>query len=122
MVFAILGISLVDLEPCILDKNCHFLKLCTSFHVNSDTPACAQGQQQIYEAAKLQEIQISCYMNANPQDNIDFSWSFNNSANLMDIPVKWLFATFLISIHTLVLERRCQICWPIKQNKLYSKN
>jgi len=50
------------------------------------TPACAQGQQQIYEAAKLQEIQISCYMNANPQDNIDFSWSFNNSANLMDIP------------------------------------
>ena len=33
-------------------------------------------------------------MNANPHDNIDFSWSFNNSANLMDIPVNWLFATF----------------------------
>ena len=61
-------------------------------------------------------------MNANPQDNIDFSWSFNNSANLMDIPVNWLFATFLISMYTLFLERRCQICWPIKQNKLYSKN
>jgi len=51
------------------------------------TPACAQGQQQIYEAAKLQTVIISCYVNANPHDNIDFAWSFNNSANLMDIPV-----------------------------------
>ena len=53
----------------------------------SDSPACAQGQQQIYEAAKLQTVKISCYVNANPHDSIDFSWSFNNSANLMDIPV-----------------------------------
>lgn len=50
------------------------------------SPACAQGQQQIYEAAKLQTVKISCYVNANPHDSIDFSWSFNNSANLMDIP------------------------------------
>ena len=54
---------------------------------SSDTPACAQGQQQIYEAAKLQTVTISCDVNANPYDHIHFSWSFNNSANLMDIPV-----------------------------------
>ena len=31
-------------------------------HKLSDTPACAPGQQQIYEAAKLQEVEISCYI------------------------------------------------------------
>jgi len=50
------------------------------------TPACAPGQQHVYEAAKLQTIIISCYANANPDDSLDFAWSFNNSANIMDIP------------------------------------
>ena len=60
-------------------------------HHFADSPTCAQGQQKIYEAAKPQEIQISCYINANQNDNIEFSWTFNNSANLMDILVYWLF-------------------------------
>ena len=69
----------------IIDR--HRFNVPNNFFFFSDSPACAQGQQQIYEAAKLQTVKISCYVNANPHDSIDFSWSFNNSANLMDIPV-----------------------------------
>jgi len=49
-------------------------------------PACSVDLQFIYQASKLQTVNISCSVNANPSDTLEFAWSFNNSANIMDIP------------------------------------
>lgn len=50
----------------------------------SDTPTCKPNQTRIYGVAKQERAQISCQVDANPQD-IHFRWTFNNSADLVDV-------------------------------------
>jgi len=50
------------------------------------TPACAPGQQMVYEVAKLSSIHVSCSLNANPASELSFKWKFNTTANTVNIP------------------------------------
>ncbi|XP_062123864.1 LOW QUALITY PROTEIN: hemicentin-1 [Drosophila sulfurigaster albostrigata] len=47
-------------------------------------PTCAQNQPKIYGVAKQEDAQIKCVVDANPQE-VDFSWTFNNSAESIDV-------------------------------------
>lgn len=56
----------------------------------TDAPTCAQNQPKIYGVAKQEEAQIKCIVDANPQD-VDFSWTFNNSAESIDVATNHIF-------------------------------
>ncbi|ALC45415.1 CG12950 [Drosophila busckii] len=47
-------------------------------------PTCAQNQPKIYGVAKQEDAKIKCIVDANPFD-VDFSWTFNNSAESIDV-------------------------------------
>lgn len=61
-----------------------------SFSIYVDAPTCAQNQPKIYGVAKQEEAQIKCIVDANPQD-VDFSWTFNNSAESIDVATNHIF-------------------------------
>ncbi|XP_063905692.1 nephrin isoform X2 [Zophobas morio] len=48
------------------------------------TPTCKPNQTRIYGVAKQEQAQITCQVDANPSD-IQFRWSFNNSADSVDV-------------------------------------
>lgn len=54
------------------------------FHVFTDTPTCKSNQTRVYGVAKLEKVNISCEVEANPSDVV-FKWSFNNSQESFDI-------------------------------------
>ena len=60
-----------------------------------DRPVCQQTSPSMYEANKHQTLTIQCKMASNPKQNLEFSWSFNNSINNMDIPVSFLLHSTL---------------------------
>ena len=59
----------------------------TIFLLLSVSPACAPGQQFVYEVAKLSTVLVSCNMEANPDTGLAFRWTFNTTANTISIPV-----------------------------------
>lgn len=50
----------------------------------SDAPTCAPNQARIYGIAKHEAAQIKCVVDANPPD-VEFKWTFNNSAESIDV-------------------------------------
>lgn len=50
----------------------------------SDAPTCAPNQQRVYGVAKQEQAQIKCIVDANPSD-VEFKWTFNNSAESIDV-------------------------------------
>ncbi|XP_022907185.1 neural cell adhesion molecule 2-like [Onthophagus taurus] len=48
-------------------------------------PTCKPNQTRIYGVAKQEKTQISCQVEANPPE-IQFRWTFNNSAESVDVP------------------------------------
>ena len=56
-----------------------------------DRPVCRQTIENVYEANKHQTLKIECKMISNPGNSLQFAWSFNNSINSMDIPVRFTF-------------------------------
>lgn len=50
----------------------------------TDAPTCAPNQQRIYGVAKQEQAQIKCVVDANPSD-VEFKWTFNNSAESIDV-------------------------------------
>ena len=52
-----------------------------------DRPVCRPGTRRVFEANKLQVVNIDCNVLSNPRESLIFSWSFNNSINSLDIPV-----------------------------------
>lgn len=50
----------------------------------SDSPTCRPNQPKIYGVAKQERSQIKCQVDANPPD-VDFRWTFNNSAETSDV-------------------------------------
>ncbi|KAJ8930640.1 hypothetical protein NQ314_016555, partial [Rhamnusium bicolor] len=48
------------------------------------TPTCKPNQTRIYGVAKQERAQITCQVDANPPD-IQFRWTFNNSADSVDV-------------------------------------
>jgi hypothetical protein len=49
-------------------------------------PVCKAGQQKVHGVARQEAVKILCELDANPQDGIHFSWRFNNTAEIIDIP------------------------------------
>ncbi|XP_061389228.1 hemicentin-1, partial [Musca vetustissima] len=47
-------------------------------------PTCTTNQSVIYGAAKQEDVKIKCTVDANPQE-VEFSWTFNNSAESIDV-------------------------------------
>ncbi|XP_058463277.1 hemicentin-1 isoform X2 [Malaya genurostris] len=47
-------------------------------------PTCAPNQQRVYGVAKQENAEIRCIVDANPPD-VDFKWTFNNSAESIDV-------------------------------------
>ena len=72
-----------------LDIKCEWLIKFDPIKIDniSDTPACSEGQQLVYEVAKLSSVHVSCRMDANPDRKIQFNWKFNTTANTVNIPV-----------------------------------
>ncbi|KAG4065909.1 hypothetical protein HA402_000356 [Bradysia odoriphaga] len=47
-------------------------------------PTCVRNQKPIYGVAKQEQAQIKCMVDANPSD-VEFKWTFNNSAESIDV-------------------------------------
>ncbi|XP_055588000.1 protein turtle [Uranotaenia lowii] len=47
-------------------------------------PTCAPNQQRVYGVAKQENAEIRCIVDANPPD-VEFKWTFNNSAESIDV-------------------------------------
>ncbi|XP_073848797.1 sidestep VII transmembrane protein isoform X3 [Musca autumnalis] len=47
-------------------------------------PTCTSNQSIIYGAAKHEDVKIKCTVDANPQE-VEFTWTFNNSAESVDV-------------------------------------
>ncbi|XP_059218343.1 protein turtle [Stomoxys calcitrans] len=47
-------------------------------------PTCSPNQTRIYGVAKQEDAKIKCSVDANPPE-VDFSWTFNNSAESIDV-------------------------------------
>ena len=60
-----------------------------SYHKTAtlDAPACAPEQRFVYSVAKMSEVEVSCEMVANPESGLNFKWTFNTTANTLNIPV-----------------------------------
>ena len=52
-----------------------------------DSPACSPDQQFVYSVAKMSAVEVSCEMVANPELDLNFKWTFNTTANTLNIPV-----------------------------------
>lgn len=50
----------------------------------ADAPTCKPNQTRIYGVAKLEKVNITCEVEANPADVV-FKWSFNNSQESVDV-------------------------------------
>ncbi|KAK5647693.1 hypothetical protein RI129_002585 [Pyrocoelia pectoralis] len=48
------------------------------------TPTCKPNQTRVYGVAKQEEARITCQVDANPTD-VQFRWTFNNSADSVDV-------------------------------------
>ncbi|XP_068152955.1 nephrin isoform X1 [Drosophila tropicalis] len=62
-------------------------------------PTCAQNQSKIYGVAKQEDARIKCVVDANPHD-VDFSWTFNNSAESIDVATNHITRSGTTSIVT----------------------
>ncbi|KAJ9593654.1 hypothetical protein L9F63_014794, partial [Diploptera punctata] len=49
-------------------------------------PVCKTSQQKVHGVARQETARIQCELEANPQDGIHFTWKFNNTAEMIDIP------------------------------------
>ncbi|XP_056646735.1 hemicentin-1-like [Diorhabda sublineata] len=52
-------------------------------------PSCKPNQTRIYGVAKQERAQISCQVDANPPD-VEFKWTFNNSADSVDVSQSYI--------------------------------
>lgn len=71
----------------IICKEAFFFKVTNiSFSLleHPDAPTCKPNQTRIYGVAKLEKVNISCEVEANPADVV-FKWSFNNSQESVDV-------------------------------------
>uniref|UniRef100_A0A1B0D1Q9 Uncharacterized protein n=1 Tax=Phlebotomus papatasi TaxID=29031 RepID=A0A1B0D1Q9_PHLPP len=58
---------------------------CVGFNAEGeDAPSCAPNQTRIYGVAKQENAQIKCTVEANPPE-VEFRWTFNNSAESIDV-------------------------------------
>lgn len=56
----------------------------SSSYFSTDAPSCSPNQSRVYGVAKQEQAQIKCIVDANPPD-VEFKWTFNNSAESIDV-------------------------------------
>ena len=47
---------------------------------------CKRNQQTVYGVGRQESARIMCHVDANPEEDLQFRWKFNNSAETLDIP------------------------------------
>lgn len=57
---------------------------CNFLFFKIDAPSCSPNQPRVYGVAKQEQAQIRCSVDANPAD-VEFKWTFNNSAESIDV-------------------------------------
>lgn len=85
--------------PRIIIAHVWHVRVCTwlSWHIRNDAnetikfrsktpdaPSCSPNQPRVYGVAKQEQAQIRCTVDANPAD-VEFKWTFNNSAESIDV-------------------------------------
>ncbi|XP_034662612.1 hemicentin-1 isoform X1 [Drosophila subobscura] len=63
------------------------------------SPTCMQNQKKIYGIAKHEDAKITCVVDANPHE-VEFSWTFNNSAESIDVAKNHIIQSGTSSIVT----------------------
>lgn len=63
--------------------NCIFVLLALNV-LCVDAPTCKANQTRVHGVAKQEKANISCQVEANPPD-VQFRWTFNNSAESLDV-------------------------------------
>ena len=59
---------------------------CTVYmYLYLDVPVCKSVQPMIYGVSKRELVNVLCEVEANPAD-VEFRWTFNNSAELIKVP------------------------------------
>ena len=51
----------------------------------ADVPVCQSPQPRIYGVSKKEPVNVLCQVEANPAE-VDFKWTFNNSAEMIRVP------------------------------------
>ncbi|KAH8294938.1 hypothetical protein KR018_004471 [Drosophila ironensis] len=62
-------------------------------------PTCAQNQRKVYGIAKQEDAKVMCSVDANPRE-VEFSWTFNNSAESIDVATNHIMRSGTTSIVT----------------------
>ncbi|KAH8280897.1 hypothetical protein KR054_003592 [Drosophila jambulina] len=62
-------------------------------------PTCAQNQKKVYGIAKQEDAKVMCTVDANPRE-VEFSWTFNNSAESIDVATNHIMRSGTTSIVT----------------------
>ncbi|XP_017092267.2 nephrin [Drosophila bipectinata] len=62
-------------------------------------PTCAQNQRKVYGIAKQEDAKVMCTVDANPRE-VEFSWTFNNSAESIDVATNHIMRSGTTSIVT----------------------
>ncbi|XP_037730499.1 hemicentin-1 [Drosophila subpulchrella] len=62
-------------------------------------PTCAQNQKKVYGIAKQEDAKVMCTVDANPRE-VEFSWTFNNSAESIDVATNHILRSGTTSVVT----------------------
>ncbi|CAH1186722.1 unnamed protein product [Phyllotreta striolata] len=77
-------------------------------------PSCKPNQTRIYGVAKQERAQISCVVDANPPD-VQFRWTFNNSADSVDVSQSYIARSGTSSVVSYTpmteLDYGTLLCW-----------
>lgn len=80
----------------------------------ADAPVCAPGQVTTYGVARLEDAEVTCRVAANPEAQ-GFKWTFNNTADTIDVPPGRFTTASTFSIITYTpmteLDYGTLLCW-----------
>lgn len=70
-----------------------FLGLFMGFFSRTDAPRCKPGtEQSSVGSINMHSIDVRCEVDADPAENIRFSWTYNNTRNVSPVCVWFSFA------------------------------
>lgn len=85
-------------EPIYLDIKCKWIewqrfvtvvKKNNNQDINAmtfiDSPVCKPGLTRYFSVSRLENVEITCQVEANPSQDLTYKWYFNNSAEMMQV-------------------------------------
>ena len=52
----------------------------------TDPPVCKPGLTRFFGVSRAENVEISCQVEANPNQDLNYKWFFNNSAETIEVP------------------------------------